>query len=92
MPTKRAILDQLTATELRTNVDRYDRYVDDRRVKSQLVAALARCPEGQARRAAAGTLPESPEGVVPGVQPRRFRPEEGGPRRASPRASPGDEN
>ena len=41
MPTKRAILAQLTATELRTNVDRYDLYVDDRRVKSQLVAALA---------------------------------------------------
>ena len=41
MPTKRAILAQLTAKELRTNVDRYDLYVDDRRVKSQLVAALA---------------------------------------------------
>ena len=41
MPTKRAILAQLTATELRTNVDRYDLDVDDRRVKSQLVAALA---------------------------------------------------
>ena len=41
MPTKRAILAQLTATELRTNVDRYDLYVDDRRVKSQVVAALA---------------------------------------------------
>ena len=47
MPTKRAILAQLTAKELRTNVDRYDLYVDDRRVKSQLVAALAGAPKAR---------------------------------------------
>ena len=47
MLTKRAILAQLTAKELRTNVDRYDLYVDDRRVKSQLVAALAGAPKAR---------------------------------------------
>ena len=41
MPTKRAILDQLTAKELRAEVDSHDLRVDDRRVKTQLVDALA---------------------------------------------------
>ena len=41
MPTKRAILDQLTAKELRAGVDSYDLHVDDRRVRAQLVDALA---------------------------------------------------
>ena len=42
MPTKRDILDQLTARELRAGVDSYELRVDDRRVRSQLVDALAR--------------------------------------------------
>ena len=42
MPTKRAILAELTQDELRTNVDHYELGVDDRRVRTQLVDALAR--------------------------------------------------
>ena len=42
MPTKRAILDHLTAKELRAGVDYYELHVEDRRVKAQLVDALAR--------------------------------------------------
>ena len=41
MPTKRAILDQLTAKELRVAVDSHKLHVDDRRVRAQLVDALA---------------------------------------------------
>ena len=41
MPTKRAILAQLTAKELRAEVDSHELHVDDRRVKAQLVDALA---------------------------------------------------
>ena len=41
MSTKRAILDQLTAKELRAAVDGQELHVDDRRVKAQLVDALA---------------------------------------------------
>ena len=41
MPTKRAILAQLTAKELRAGADNYELHVDDRRVKAQLVDALA---------------------------------------------------
>ena len=41
MPTKRAILSELTADELRANVEYYDLAVHDRRVKTELVDALA---------------------------------------------------
>ena len=41
MPTKRAILSELTADELRANVEYYDLPVLDRRVKTELVDALA---------------------------------------------------
>ena len=41
MPTERAILTALTRHELRAAVDDYDVRVDDRRVKTQLVDALA---------------------------------------------------
>ena len=41
MPTKRAILDQLTAKELRAKVDSHELHVDDRRIRAQLVDALA---------------------------------------------------
>ena len=41
MPTKRAILAALTRHELRAAVDAYDVQVDDRRIKTQLVDALA---------------------------------------------------
>ena len=41
MPTKRAILGELTSHELRANVDFYELQIDDRRVKAQLVDALA---------------------------------------------------
>ena len=41
MPTKRAVLDHLTAKELRAVVDGHELHVDDRRVKAQLVDALA---------------------------------------------------
>ena len=41
MPTKRAILAQLSAKELRASADRYELHVDDRRVKAQLVDVLA---------------------------------------------------
>ena len=41
MPTKRAILDQLTAKELRAVVANHELHVDDRRVKAQLVDVLA---------------------------------------------------
>ena len=41
MPTKRAILAQLTAKELRAGADNYQLHVDDRRVKARLVDALA---------------------------------------------------
>ena len=42
MPTKRAILAELTPAELRDNLDYYELTVDDRRVKAQLENALAR--------------------------------------------------
>ena len=42
MPLKRSILDQLTIDELRVGFDRYELEVDDRRVRAQLVDALAR--------------------------------------------------
>ena len=42
MPTKRAILAELTRAELRVNVDCYELTVEDRRVKAQLENALAR--------------------------------------------------
>ncbi len=41
MPTKRAILSELTADELRANVEYYELEVHDRRVKTELVEALA---------------------------------------------------
>ncbi len=41
MPTKRAILSELTADELRANVDYYELVVFDRRVKTELVDTLA---------------------------------------------------
>ena len=42
MPTKRTILANLTTPELRNAVDEHDLHVDDRRVRIQLVDALAR--------------------------------------------------
>ena len=42
MPTKRAILSELTSHELRAVVDDYGLQVEDRRIKAQLVEALAR--------------------------------------------------
>ena len=42
MPTKRAILAELTSHELRAAIDGYGLQVDDRRVRTQLVDALAR--------------------------------------------------
>ena len=41
METKRAILDLLTAKELRAEVNNFELHVDDRRVRAQLVDALA---------------------------------------------------
>ena len=41
MPTKRAVLNKLTRDELRVNVDYYELDVYDRRVRSQLIDALA---------------------------------------------------
>ena len=41
MPTKRAVLSELTAEELRANAEYYELEVTDRRVKAQLVDALA---------------------------------------------------
>ena len=41
MPTKRAVLSELTRDELRDNLDRYGLDVQDRRVRSHLVDALA---------------------------------------------------
>ena len=40
MPTKRAILAELTGDELRTKLDHYELEVKDRRVNAQLVDAL----------------------------------------------------
>ena len=42
MPTKRAILSELTSHELQDAIDGYGLQVDDRRVRAQLVDALAR--------------------------------------------------
>ena len=42
MPTKRAVLAELTRRELRAGLDFYELQVPDRRVKAQLVDALAR--------------------------------------------------
>ena len=42
MPTKRAVLAELTRAVLRAGLDRYELAIDDRRVKAQLVDALAR--------------------------------------------------
>jgi hypothetical protein len=41
MPTKRAVLDQLTRAELQEAATRYEIEVPDRRVKDQLVEGLA---------------------------------------------------
>ena len=45
MPTKHAILSELSAEDLRAYVDHYELEVGDRRVKTQLVDALVRCEE-----------------------------------------------
>ena len=42
MPTKRALLAELTSHELRANVDYYELEVSDHRVRAQLIDALAR--------------------------------------------------
>ena len=42
MPTKRTILTTLTTRELRTEIDAYELHVDDRRVRVQMIDALAR--------------------------------------------------
>ncbi len=47
MPTKRGILAELTAEELRASIDFYELAVADRRVKQQLVDALARSRKAQ---------------------------------------------
>ena len=47
MPTKRAILTELIADELRASIDFYELAVADRRVKPQLVDALARSRKAQ---------------------------------------------
>ena len=47
MPTKRAVLAELTAEELRANVDYYELQVADRRVKAQLADALAGSPSAR---------------------------------------------
>ena len=54
MPTKRAILAELTSRELRDVVDGYGLGVDDRRVRAQLVDALARSRKVQLREVLAG--------------------------------------
>jgi type I restriction enzyme M protein len=41
MPTKRPVLDLLTRSELQALVERYDLTVEDRRVREQLVEAVA---------------------------------------------------
>ena len=45
MPTKHAILSELSADDLRANVEYYELEVADRRVKAQLVDALVGCEE-----------------------------------------------
>ena len=47
MPTERAILAKLTADDLREYVDYYELDVADRRVKAQLIDALAECEEAR---------------------------------------------
>lgn len=42
MPSKRSILEELTIDELRANLDSYELEVDDRRIRTQLIDALAR--------------------------------------------------
>ena len=54
MPTKRAILSELSAEELRAGVDHYELQVDDRRVKADLADALAK-----SRKARIDTILES---------------------------------
>ena len=51
MPTQRTILESLTSRELRTAVDDHELVVEDRRVRAQLIDALAR-----ARRARIGEI------------------------------------
>ena len=65
MPTKRAILSELTADELRANVEYYHLDVHDRRVKTELPQRPGRIAEGPARRDPAGPLAGPPEGAVP---------------------------
>ena len=47
MPTKRAVLKELTTNELRANVDYYELPVQDRRLKTHLIDALARSRKAQ---------------------------------------------
>ena len=54
MPTKRAILAELTSHELRDAIDGYGLQVDDRRVKAQLVDALSRSRKVQPREVFSG--------------------------------------
>lgn len=61
MSPKREILAELTSQELRANVDLYDLKVGDRRVKDQLVDALAR-----SRRVKI-------EGILQSLSPERMR-------------------
>ena len=83
MPKKRAILYELTADELRANVEYYELVVDDRRVKAELVEALAGSRKARLGEILPLLLPRPPEGIVRGVRPRPVR-TEGGSRRSPP--------
>ena len=54
MPTKRAVLGELTSHELRDSIDGYGLQVDDRRVRAQLVDALVRSRKVQLREVLSG--------------------------------------
>ena len=67
MPTKRAILAELTSQELRDGLDGYGLQVEDRRVRAQLVDTLASSRKARIGEVLPRPLPGSVEGVVSGV-------------------------
>ena len=89
MPTKRAILAELTSHELRGAVDGYALQVEDRRVKAQLVDALARSRKARVAEMLQDLPSDRLKELCRGFRSSRLGPEEGRSGRASGRVDRG---
>ena len=77
MPVKRAILAELTSHELRRGLDGYGLQVGDRRVKTELVDALARSRKARVEQILQGLSRDRLKELCRGVRSRGHGPEEG---------------